>query len=71
MLQSQAAINSGSCWYEHSREHEVTSMLIAPYERVANIKQDVNIRRYNKIVFKRKLRLASFVAAPILRRKAK
>lgn len=44
-------------------------MLIAPYERVANIKQTVSIRKYNKIVFRRKLRLASFVAAPILRRK--
>jgi len=44
-------------------------MLIAPYQRVANIKQDVNTRRYNKIVIHRKLRLASFVSAPILRRK--
>lgn len=43
-------------------------MLIAPYQRVANIKQDVNTRRYNKLVFKRKLRLASFVSAPILRK---
>jgi hypothetical protein len=46
-------------------------MLIAPYQRVANIKQDVNVRRYNKIIIQRKLRLASFVAAPILRHKEK
>jgi len=44
-------------------------MLIAPYQRVANIKQGVSIRKYNKIVIARKMRLASFVSAPILRRK--
>jgi hypothetical protein len=46
-------------------------MMIAPYARVANIKQDVDVRAYNKIVADRKLRLylASLSAAPILRRK--
>jgi len=42
--------------------------MISQYKRVENIKRDVNIRRYNKQVFQRKLRLASYVSAPILRK---
>jgi len=46
-------------------------MLIAPYQRVANIKQDVDIRKYNKIQADNKIRkyLASLPAAPILRKR--
>lgn len=41
-------------------------MLISQYHKVSGIKRDVNTRRYNKIVLRRKLRLASFVSAPRL-----
>jgi hypothetical protein len=44
--------------------------MIAPYDRVANIKRDVNTRRCNSITMKRKLRLASFVSAVRLVKKA-
>jgi len=38
-------------------------MLIGQYTNLAIVKREVNTRRYNKIVFRRKLRLASFVPA--------
>ena len=38
--------------------------LIGQYKRVEmNSKQTVNVRRYNRVILKRKLRLASFVSA--------
>ncbi len=43
-------------------------MLISQYQTVSKIKRRVNTRNYNSIVLKRKLRLASFVSAPILRK---
>ncbi len=42
-------------------------MLTSSYARLAITKNEVNVRRANKILLKRKLRLASYVAAPILR----
>jgi hypothetical protein len=42
--------------------------MIGQYKRIETIKRDVNTRRYNHIVLRRKLRLASFVDAPILRK---
>jgi hypothetical protein len=38
-------------------------MLIGQYTNLAKTKREVNVRRFNKIVFRRKLRLASFVPA--------
>lgn len=35
--------------------------MVSQYKQVANIKREVNVRRYNKLVFKRKLRLASYI----------
>jgi len=43
-------------------------MTVSQYKRIEAIKRDVNTKRFNKIVLKRKLRLASFVDAPILRK---
>jgi hypothetical protein len=43
-------------------------MTVSQYKRIETIKRDVNTKRFNKIVLKRKLRLASFVDAPILRK---
>jgi hypothetical protein len=40
--------------------------MISQYGRIAATKQDVNVRRVNKITLARKLRLASFVSAPRL-----
>lgn len=40
--------------------------MISQYSRIAATKQDVNVRRFNKIERARKLRLASFVNAPKL-----
>lgn len=42
--------------------------MISQYKAVESIKRDVNVRRYNNIVIKRKLREAKFVSAPILRK---
>ena len=47
------------------------TQLIAPYSQVASIKRDVNVRDYNKQVIARKLRIAKFVSAPILRKTSK
>jgi hypothetical protein len=41
-------------------------MLISPYARIRVAKQTVNGMRYNSIILKRKLRIASFVPAPRL-----
>jgi len=38
-------------------------MLISQYANLAKTKREVNTRRFNKIVFRRKLRLASVVPA--------
>ena len=38
-------------------------MLTSPYQRLMGTKKTVNIRRFNKLAFSRKIRLASFVPA--------
>ena len=44
-------------------------MLVAPYRTVEIAsKRTVNVRRYNKMILARKIRLASFVDAPIFRK---
>jgi len=43
-------------------------MLISQYARLAATKQTVNARRYNSIDLKRRLRLASFISAPRLKK---
>jgi hypothetical protein len=42
--------------------------MTSDYARLRSIKWDVNTRRYNGIVLKRKLRLASFVSAVRLKK---
>jgi hypothetical protein len=65
MSKTPKTYNDGQWQY---RRGPIENVRFDPTLRVAYAAQNVNVRRYNGIVLQRKLRLASFVGAPILRK---